>query len=61
MTTEREENETHRANAKRHLEVVKSKLEVRQGEFVSRRIDSRTIVMARPARIDDIIKQINMN
>lgn len=58
MHTEREDNETYRAIAKNCLDEVKRKLLKRRGEFVTRRIDSRTIIMARPERIDDIINQL---
>ncbi len=48
-----------RDSATRHLKETKAKIAKRAKEFVTKRVDPRTVVMARPSCIKDIIKQIN--
>ena len=56
--TLREEKEIQRADANEYLQELKAKESKRRKEFVSRRVDSRTIVMARPTHIDELINEI---
>ena len=58
---ERSEQIEARNTAMAHLEKVKKEIAKRSKEFVSRRVDSRTIVMARPKFVKEIINQINQD
>ena len=57
--TLREGKETQRADANEHLKTLKAKEAKKHKEFVSRRVDARTIVVARPSHINDFIEQLN--